>query len=209
MPVNHKNPPAVPEPSEAEGTGQALCRSCGMCCDGTLFPSVTLLDGDPVPALVAAGIKIVVHDAERRFRQPCAAHDGQSCRVYTDRPSVCRTSRCKVLVDLESHTIEWRQALEKIHQVFALKKAAREALKRIEPTSAEASLSELQERWARIDDAAESLAVRRKYGPVLVCMVAFEWYLEWHFFRERAAGDPNCAFSRKRSNAGALKTTSE
>jgi len=209
LPVDHKAAPAVSESPDAGGAGGALCRSCGICCDGTLFTSVSLCDTDVVPALVAAGIKIVVRGPERSFEQPCAAHGGQACRVYANRPSICRTSRCKVLVELESHAIDWQHARERIRQVFALKEAVREELQRIDPDLAGASLTELRKRWTSVDDATTSLALRRKYGPALVCMVAFEWYLERYFFRESAAGDPACAFSKKRGDALAPQTASE
>lgn len=209
MPVNQQQLPAVPEPPDAVGAAQALCRSCGLCCDSTLFPSVSVCELDVVPPLAKAGIKIVAHDAERSFRQPCAAHDGRSCKVYADRPSICREFRCKLLVELESGTVDWRHALERIQQVFALKAAAREALQRIDPALVGASLSELRKRWTGVDDAAESLALRQKYGPALICMVALAWYLEQHFIKSRVADDPPNEFSEKRSNSAVPQIASE
>lgn len=209
MPVNQREAPAVPEPPDAVGAAQALCRSCGLCCDGTLFSSVSVRDLDVVSPLVAAGIKIVAQNAERNFRLPCAAHDGQSCKVYADRPSICREFRCKLLVDLESRTVDWPRAVERIRQVFALKAAVTEALQRIEPALVGTSLSELRKRWTGVDDAAESLALRQKYGPALVCMVALAWYLEQHFFKARAADDSPDEFSEKRTNTAEPQTASE
>jgi hypothetical protein len=109
--------------------------------------------------------------------------------VYADRPSNCREFRCKSLVELESGAVDWPQAQERIRQVFELKKSVKEELQRIEPGLAGISLSELRKRWTSVDDAAESLALRRKFGPALICMVALAWYLERHFFDKEGTDD--------------------
>ncbi len=210
--IGHQEPSVVAEPADAGGMEQALCRSCGFCCDGTLFSTVSVGDLDPVTPLVTAGIRIVAHDAKRSFTQPCVAHDGQSCKVYADRPSNCREFRCKLLVDLESRAVDWPHALERVRQVFALRKEAREELQRIDPALVGVSLSELWKRWASVDDAAESLALRRKFGAALICMVALAWYVEQHFFNKNAAAhrcDGEMASSGERMGANTTLSIDE
>lgn len=208
MPVNPPEPIVVLQPPDTGGTAQALCRSCGFCCDGTLFSSVSVCDPDVIPPLAKAGIKIVAHDTERSFRQPCAAHDGRSCRVYADRPSNCREFRCKLLADLESGRVDRPHAFERIRQVSALKEAVKEELQRIEPAMVGTSLPELRKLWLSVDDPVESLALRRKYGTVLVCIVALAWYVDKHFLDKRAVDDPTNEFSEKRNNAVVSKNVS-
>ena len=189
MPANKQVPPPVAKPQGEGAAAQALCNACGFCCDGTLFAKVTVGEHDSVPPLLAAGIRIAIKDAERDFKQPCAAHCGQRCKVYADRPATCRKFRCKLLRDLESGVVDWPPALERIREVIGLKQAVREALQRIEPARVGTSLAALRKKWVDVDDAAESLALRRKYGPALICMVALAWYLQQHFYNEDAAED--------------------
>ena len=61
-------------------TLSALCRSCGSCCDGSLF-------------------ELVVPSAEDLFevRQPCEFLSDRSCQRYVDRPHSCRKFSCGVL----------------------------------------------------------------------------------------------------------------
>jgi hypothetical protein len=194
MAAKHQKPSLKFEQTDAGSMAQALCRSCGFCCDGTLFSSVTVCASDDIDSLANAGIRIVPHDAERVFSQPCVAHNGRSCKVYGARPSNCHEFRCKLLRDLESGAVDWSLALKRVSQVFALKEEIRETLQRIDPTLIGMSLSGLRKRWTDVEDPAESLAMRRKYGPALICMVALANYLERHFHEERKADNspPAC-----------------
>ena len=90
-----------------------------------------------------------------------------------------------------------------------MKEAVREELQRIDPALVGTSLAELRKKWTSADDAAESLVLRRKYGPALMCMVALAWYLEQHFFSNNAAEDASGELSEKPSNTAVLQTTRE
>ena len=167
--------------ADTDDSAQALCGSCGMCCDGTLFAQVLIRDTDDLSALAAAGMQVGTSDESRRCPQPCAAHTGSSCRVYEARPSICRAFRCQLLIDLESRTVDLSRALALVRQALALKTAVRKALERIEPALVGASWFRLLKDWTSEDDPAASLALRRKYARVLVCMIPFERYLERYF----------------------------
>ena len=73
---------------------EELCRSCGFCCDGTLFARVRLADGEDV---TGPRLDVVVDERGRWLRQPCGALDGLDCSMYADRPGTCRTYRCDLL----------------------------------------------------------------------------------------------------------------
>lgn len=66
----------------------ALCLSCGLCCDGSLFWAVELEPDDRVPGGAAPGA---------RLAQPCAFHSDGVCGVYATRPAQCRAFVCNVL----------------------------------------------------------------------------------------------------------------
>src|SRR4051794_28716191 len=82
------------------GTGdelEVLCRSCGLCCDGSLFDSVLL---DPEELAVARGKRLVVLPRGNAFDQPCSAlskaDNGCACSIYRDRPRSCRAFACRL-----------------------------------------------------------------------------------------------------------------
>ncbi|MHB8055619.1 MAG: YkgJ family cysteine cluster protein [Candidatus Aminicenantales bacterium] len=75
---------------------QALCRSCGLCCDGTLFAWVPLktrekdFTGGPVTAGPAEG--------QFKFKLPCRHHRDDICQIYQAvRPEICLGFKCKLM----------------------------------------------------------------------------------------------------------------
>ena len=89
--------------------GSDLCTSCGLCCDGTLFPAVflekekrhlfTIVEGD-------------------RFPQRCEhLSDCNTCAIYKDRPTACQAYRCGVLKAVEGGKLSFDKAQEIINKV--------------------------------------------------------------------------------------------
>ncbi len=78
---------------------QALCRSCGLCCDGSLFAGVD------VDAAERSG------NAPPDLPQPCPHHRAGACAIYADRPRQCRAFTCRVLQAVEdgSRTRDWAE----------------------------------------------------------------------------------------------------
>lgn len=71
-----------------------LCRSCGLCCDGSLFGHVRL-SSDEVLRLKALRIATVKYaDGTLRLRQCCTALEGKACGIYFSRPEGCRVYVC-------------------------------------------------------------------------------------------------------------------
>jgi hypothetical protein len=90
-----------------------LCRSCGLCCDGSLFGRVDL-EPEEVGAARKARLRVV--PSATAFEQPCAALSGvdpvprpksrareRRCAVYDDRPRACRRFLCRLH---ERHRVE-------------------------------------------------------------------------------------------------------
>jgi Fe-S-cluster containining protein len=73
---------------------ERLCKSCGMCCDGTLFQRAMLKPEEVEPAK-KHGLKVI---EDRGFEQPCPQWTAGGCQVYEHRPSVCRSFACKLFV---------------------------------------------------------------------------------------------------------------
>lgn len=67
----------------------ALCESCGLCCDGSLFGLVRL-----APEEKTARHRLrIVNDG---FEQPCSAHTKTGCAIYDERPAACRNFECRM-----------------------------------------------------------------------------------------------------------------
>src|SRR5262245_58381353 len=93
----------------------ALCTSCGLCCDGTLFADVELTG----PAEVSR-MEIMGRDVGEENRsggllsQPCAALRGTRCGIYAHRPKCCRVFECHLLQNAQHGTVSVEAALEQI-----------------------------------------------------------------------------------------------
>jgi hypothetical protein len=84
-----------------EGDLATLCRSCGMCCDGSLFGLVDLESAEVEPARRR---RLRVLDSRKGFEQPCSALTAvettrdawQTCSIYAERPLACRRFACRL-----------------------------------------------------------------------------------------------------------------
>jgi hypothetical protein len=101
-------------------SAETVCQACAMCCDGTLFTRVPLTADDPVPAEVHA---VTTATGGRYLPQPCAALDGTRCRVYAQRPTVCRRFECLLLVALRDGEVTEAGALDVIARARVLQSA--------------------------------------------------------------------------------------
>jgi Fe-S-cluster containining protein len=79
----------------------ALCQSCGLCCDGSLFGFVPL---DREEAALAHRHRLRILENGKGFEQPCVALSerdapsgpGRVCSLYEDRPRACRSFACRL-----------------------------------------------------------------------------------------------------------------
>ena len=95
----------VSENSQIAGTDSDLCRSCGFCCDGTLFNLITPTTDEPGDHLVRIGLKIItLADSSLQISQPCPQFT-DCCGIYNQRPEACRTFRCGLLKSVTSGTL--------------------------------------------------------------------------------------------------------
>ena len=82
----------------------SLCVGCGLCCDGTLFSHLGVIDeSDLGRPLAALGVKVIVEADPPVFELPCPAFDGCACTIYTlQRPRACGWFECDVSVAVTS-----------------------------------------------------------------------------------------------------------
>lgn len=98
---------------------QALCRSCGFCCDGTLFSVVPLATAPPAGESVSLRV-LTRPDGSQVIEQPCGALQAEGCAIYSERPSPCRDYRCNLLIALEEGEVSLEEAKELVGRVQAL-----------------------------------------------------------------------------------------
>lgn len=92
-----------------------------MCCDGTLFGSVSIVLGDRLGPLHEAGAVPLAASEGTLISQPCAAHSGTYCTVYASRPEICRTYRCALLKSVDNHEVSHDDAVEVIRRATTLR----------------------------------------------------------------------------------------
>lgn len=102
----------------------SLCLACGLCCDGTLFDRVPLVEAE-LPQLASV---LQVAPGAHHARQPCPALDGMHCRVYEARPLTCRRFRCLLLEAHEADEVSLAGAVEIVASTRALRAKVAEAL---------------------------------------------------------------------------------
>lgn len=76
-----------------EGDLATLCRSCGLCCDGSLYGRA-VLEPHEVESARKNGLRVL--DNGKGFSQPCAALVSCACSVYDERPATCRRFVCRL-----------------------------------------------------------------------------------------------------------------
>lgn len=76
----------------------SICVGCGLCCDGTLFSHLGVIDeSDLGMPLQALGVSVIVEADPPVFALPCAAFDGHACSIYAlHRPRACGWFECDV-----------------------------------------------------------------------------------------------------------------
>lgn len=107
---------------------QSICKSCGICCDGTIFSDLKIDQTGPSPAWPKQVADLVSDD--KRLPIPCPAFQKQQCTIYSTRPKICQKYQCYLLKNYVTGNISYEAALTHIQDArmyqAALKKAVAE-----------------------------------------------------------------------------------
>jgi uncharacterized protein len=93
-----------------------LCAACGLCCDGTLYPSFESEEGDALDHFDERLRQVAQKGAKVTWSQPCSALKDGACLIYHDRPVVCRRYQCTTLEALANGRLSLEQAQKHIEQ---------------------------------------------------------------------------------------------
>jgi hypothetical protein len=164
-----------------------LCRSCGLCCNGTLFGRVRLLPEDDPEPLRLAGIPITSDDTGSQFALACAAHQG-CCQVYDSRPSNCRTYQCKLLRRFGRGVVSWAEATVQVDRLRRLREHLAVEIERLRPGMGRASVAEISKVIPPFDELAADIELHKLWAPVLLRLVALKRFAKDNFHASRKAG---------------------
>lgn len=107
---------------------QQLCQKCGLCCNGTLFGFVRLVDED-IQHIAEHIPELIIQDSKKTFRQPCRYYRGKSCSIYGSwRPRACSIFACKLLIRYRQKKVSFVEAIDVIEQTVAQAKQVRKRL---------------------------------------------------------------------------------
>lgn len=158
-------------------SSQSLCLACGLCCDGTLFPSTILRSADEADAARAVGLNVVPYRGRNVFLQPCPAYRDCICTVYANRPPNCREFKCELLKNLEQGDISQEAA----QQIVKSALAAKDAMLRLAgaPSATHPPL------WALMRTCMKDSKARAAHARVFFNFMVLQKYLD-RFFRNKA-----------------------
>jgi uncharacterized protein len=167
--------------SDSVSDESALCRACGLCCQGQLYSWVELRP-EEVALAEAWPLEVVTSAAKPGFNQPCGCFQEMRCTVYPDRPQICVQYSCELLRRFRQREVSLPTALERVAQARALV-AQIEA--RLPAGSSKRIWERVQERWDLL--ALKPLVASGDLSAgTLLDIVALDVFLTKHF---RGPGD--------------------
>jgi hypothetical protein len=166
-----------------------LCRSCGLCCDGTLFGKVRLLPEDKHEPLHLAGIIVISDDTGSRFKLACSAHHG-CCQVYASRPSNCRGYQCRLLMRFTKGAVTWAEAAVQIGRLRRLREQLGIEIERLRPGMGRASVAEIKEMVPPYEELTADVELHKRWAPALLRLVALRRFALQVFHARRQPNVP-------------------
>jgi hypothetical protein len=109
------------------GEDVSVCIGCGLCCDGTLFSHLGVVDeSDLGMPLAALGVAVIVEADPPVFALPCPAFDGRSCAIHSlQRPRACGWFECDVSRAVADGSMSREHARRIIDDTVALRDGVR------------------------------------------------------------------------------------
>jgi hypothetical protein len=146
---------------------ESLCTECGLCCDGTLFGRVSVIE-EEIAGLAALGLGIDETGKAPGFSQPCPMFGGQLCAIYEKRPGACRRFACKLLAQGRAGLVPWERA----HAIVVTARELKARAAAHGPAQPE-----------KESEAGAAAAMDRDAARASLDRVALSQYLQRHFRR--------------------------
>ena len=165
---------------ELEGgdEGSQLCRSCGLCCDGSIFTHAPLVAGDDREVLERAGAVLTAVKDGLRLGLPCGALRGCECSVYEHRPDVCRGFRCALLRGVLKGKVTLVDAQHTTRRTAAM----RDSLLHLLDDGQGSGIRKLTERFVEVIEVApDPVAMRMESAETLLSIAEFRTVINRYF----------------------------
>lgn len=165
--------------SQETGT---ICIGCGLCCDGTLYSTVTVEADDHRDSLTNARFTLLTGEDREFFQQPCPAFTSGCCAVYDNRPGVCARYRCHLLTRYEAGEIARADAVAVITHTIAIRDQVRADLTRLLGSDDWRPPQEMIRRLiSKFDSEPDPTAAKQENSPVLLSAVGLRGILRREF----------------------------
>jgi uncharacterized protein len=178
--IRHHKGRGVGDSIELE-TGDRLCLSCGLCCDGTLFKSVGIEKDDDIEGCKARGIDFRLSENLSMFFQPCAAHKNGCCKIYSYRPIACQKYKCAVLLAFELGRETFASCQNKIRIAQDTKAQIRVASLDMELDINDFNLEKLLLQCSELINSIQELNQKKLYANLSLLIFGLKTYLEANF----------------------------
>lgn len=175
----------------------ALCLKCGLCCDGTIFRDVKLVQGDDPIALKSLGLRrlrpgsktapAILIPPRLRFLQPCAALHGCRCSIYGSRPAHCRQFECLLFKKVTGRRVSPAEALRLVGAARRQAQKVRRLLRGLGDADEGRALGERFRRTTRrVEQARPNARTAELYGQLTLAFHDLNLLLQDEFYRPGA-----------------------
>lgn len=166
---------------------QAICITCGFCCDGTIFFHAHLNPGERGQLPEKIEQNSYSEGENDYFLLPCH-YFSEKCTIYDKkRADVCSSYRCQLLKDFAEERITIQDGLAVIKDARAMRKELMEHYRRISGNSEDLNFRQLLLELGKImKSASEKDPVGSDYDILLARCNIFEALLIKHI---RSSGD--------------------
>jgi uncharacterized protein len=174
---------------QPDSQSQNLCQDCGLCCDGTLFDSVTFQLQDVLQPLQLAGITLQQKENEQYFLQPCAAYNNKACAVYEHRPQVCRKFECKLLQQFQNGEISLEKAIVIVVETARQRDELFAAIQAVMELPRNLSLNHVTKVFDKTQRDIYGAEVVKNFSKIFLQMAVLQVRLEKFFQKKLPATD--------------------
>lgn len=171
-------------PKQGPPDEQAICVTCGFCCDGTLFLHACLNPGERGVGGLPGKIEEASfgEDGKDYFRLPCHFFTGK-CTIYDkEKADVCSAYRCQLLKGFAECNEALADAQKTVREAMSLRKEIIEEYRRVSGNHGDINFRQILIELGKVQKSvSESEPVRLAYDMLLARCNIFEALLIKHF----------------------------
>lgn len=171
--------------AEVSSEEQAICVTCGMCCDGTLFMHAHLNAGERGNLPEKIERQSYSKGGKDYFRLPCRYFKGW-CTIYDrERADVCSGYRCQLLKNFEAGKITLETGMKVVFDAINMRKEIMARFSAFSGSTRRLYFKKLLRELGKTQEGASAeVPVSLEYEMLLARCNIFEALLIKHFLSE-------------------------